>query len=708
MPEVVGAAILSAFDILDVTLVGTLTLSAVVGYAVIGGATIAASLALGTLLRPKEKAVSDAAWSEDEQAVVNQALAPRRRIYGRAKVGGTRAFFDSRNGNLYQIIMMASGAIDAFEEFWIADQEVLTDGGQVGGNVTTAPFNTSPAAVVLESHLGASDQAASPIMLSVWSDVWDSVHQLKGISYLLAVFNAVSQSNFLSVFPQSYDTQVRAVIRGAQVWDPRTSPTDTTVKSWSQNLGLCILDYLMHPDGMAQPLSVIGLTSFINYANRCDEAVPLKAGGTEPRYGCGGSYDFSEDPNDVLQRFCAAGDAELYEDQNGLISIRGGAWADPAVTIAGENLLAWKLAQGNDKLSTYNELDSTYIDTEQDYQPTEAQPWIDQAAQDEQGRITQDYALDVVQSFGQCRRLSKIKMAKDNPEWTGTITTNLVGLQLLQPQTDPSAPPTFTLQIPELGIDQAFLMKSCAIHPDLSGVDITVISLDASTYSWDPATEEGDPAATPPSTTPELQLPTPTNLTLTLGSTLAGGGAAVPTIIASVDNPANFPAAWTGLSCQIEYRSPVNTGAWQAMSLASGAFSGVSSPVTEGATYEVRAQYISADFVAGPWCNSVQINATPDATAPAAPSAVSAAVASGTVTLDWTNPAAHFYYAGVYRSATNTFSSATSIATQYGVAGGAGTYADTPGTGTWYYWIVALNVSGLASLPSAMQTVTVP
>jgi hypothetical protein len=715
MPEVIGLAILSAFDVADVTLIGSLTLATVVGTAVVGAATIAASLALGSMLQPKPKTAQTAAANENEQAVVSQALAPRVRAYGRVKIGGVRNFWDSRNGNLYQSIMMMSDRIDAFEEFWIADQEVLTDAGAAGGNVTSAPYNViTPSAVVLEAHLGAATQSASSILSSVWSDVWGAAYQLKGIAYLVAVFNSVPQANFFSTYPQSYDTQVRAVIRAALVWDPRVevqSATDSSTWAWTQNLSLCILDYIHHPDGMNQPLDWINVESFTNYANRCDEAVPLKAGGNEPRYACGFSYDFSEDPADVLRRAVAAGDAELYEDNLGRIAIRGGAWAAPSVAIdaADGDILSWKLAQGNDALAAYNELIPSYVDVDQDYQMQQAQSWINTAAQAVQGRVTQDFPLDTVQSFGQSRRLAKIKSAKDNPQWVGSITTNLIGLQLVQPQDDPSASPTFTLTIAELGIvAQTFLVRQLSVHSDLSGVDISIISLDESTYDWDPSTEEGDAAAVPPSTTPTLNLPTPTNLTVSLGSTLSVGGTAVPTIVAAVDNPATFASPWTGLSCQIEYRSPPNTGVWQAMSVASGSFTGVSSPVTSGAPYEVRAQYISSDFVAGPWTASVDITATPDATAPSAPSGVTHSLLSGTVTLDWTNPASHFFYAQVFRSATNTFSSALPIGTQYGAAGGPSSATDTPGSGTWYYWIVALNVSAVASSPSTMQTVVVP
>ena len=68
-----------------------------------------------------------------------------------------------------------------------------------------------------------------------------------------------------------------AEIKGTLVWDPRTHPISPTVKAWSSNPALCLLDYLTAPYGRGLDLSDIDLDSFIAGANSCDEVVTLPA-----------------------------------------------------------------------------------------------------------------------------------------------------------------------------------------------------------------------------------------------------------------------------------------------------------------------------------------------------------------------------------------------------------------------------------------------
>ena len=85
MAPVIGAAILTAAGIADTTItIGAtaITLSSIVGSAVITAATIGLALAL----RPKVAATAQ--QQTIQQAVVCQALAPRVRAYGRVKLGG--------------------------------------------------------------------------------------------------------------------------------------------------------------------------------------------------------------------------------------------------------------------------------------------------------------------------------------------------------------------------------------------------------------------------------------------------------------------------------------------------------------------------------------------------------------------------------------------------------------------------------------------
>ncbi len=68
-----------------------------------------------------------------------------------------------------------------------------------------------------------------------------------------------------------------AEIKGTLVWDPRVNPSDPSIKAWSTNPALCLLDYLTASYGRNLDVADIELDSFIAGANSCDAVVALPA-----------------------------------------------------------------------------------------------------------------------------------------------------------------------------------------------------------------------------------------------------------------------------------------------------------------------------------------------------------------------------------------------------------------------------------------------
>lgn len=504
MPAAIGAFILGA-ELAGTAFLGT-TLGTFVGSAVLLGGSIVASRALSPSTPASARVGTTPSRSQVSQATVSQAVAPRARYYGRVKVGGVRAFWDVSNGQLFQIIMVNHGEIYHLKEWWLGDQFVATAAYDAGGNVLTEPFyRAGNPAVFLEAHTGAADQARSQTMMDFWPGVWSDNHRLRGIAYFVALFQGVTRDEFTEVFRDSYNLPVRVVIDASRVWDPRNPAqvwNDLSTHQWSENPSLIILDYLLSVDGLRKPLSQIDVGSFIGFADRCAELVDRVSGGPERRYRCWGGYTLAENPKDVLQRMLETCDGELYETGNGTIAIRGGAWAAPIITIGDDDILSFSIERGNGKLAAYNELKPVYTSLNHDFQPQETDPWIDQAVQDDQGRIAEDYPLDMVPSWTQARRLAKIKMARDNPRWRGTIVTDLRGLELLQPQANAWDRAVFTLELSELGIDAPFVVTSFTLRVDLSACEIAVQSYPADAFAWTPAEEEGEEPPPPQDTRP--------------------------------------------------------------------------------------------------------------------------------------------------------------------------------------------------------------
>jgi hypothetical protein len=426
-------------------------------------------------------------------ATINQSIGARVRGYGRARLGGTRAFWESRNGFLYQAVMMHSGEIDGIEEWFIGDVNVALS----GTSVSNFPFTGF---VDIDHHLGSPTQTADQILEPVFPQ-WTSAHRLRGIAYFVSRYASPAPADYSRVFPEGYNTTIRATCRLTKVFDPRTSAT-----AWSDNPALCILDYLTHPDGYRRSLDDIDIASFAAFANVCDETVALAGGGSEKRYRLWGIYQLNEDPQDVLYRMRAACDAEFYQTQEGKIAIRGGKWKVPTVTISDRDILAHQIEQGNNRFAAFNELKILYTSPQHDYQTMEAPTWADLTDQAERGVIVDDLALDMVPSPTQARRLAKIHIAKSNPKWRGVITTNLNGLNALGER-------IIRVVIPELQIDDAFHVVGFSIRPDLTGCELTIAEIGEAAYTWSTA-EEAENAPIAQDTRPDADFPVPVISTL--------------------------------------------------------------------------------------------------------------------------------------------------------------------------------------------------
>lgn len=512
----------------------------------------------------------------DQQSVINQSTGPRIRGYGRDKLGGTRAFWDSKDGTLYQVVMHHSGLVDQIESVWLGDRTYsLSGNGWVTGD-DAIPDET----IRIRTLNGSPNQTAFGTMTAAWPGVWTDDHRLRGIACTYAEFEGVDAEDFAKVYPEGAQTSVRILARLSRVYDPRTGET-----AWSENAALCMLDYLRHADGFPGiTTSDVDLASFASFANVCAAGVPLRAGGVQQRYRLGGTYSLQDDPVDVLQSMQATCDADLYLTPEGKIGVRGGVWQAPTVTITDRDILSFDLSEGTDKLAAFNELKIVFRDPSASYQPNEAPAWRNTADQATRGQIVEDLTLDMVQWPAQAQRLAKIHAHRMNPRWRGTISTNLVGLKAWGER-------FVNLVIPEMHIDGPFYIERRAFRTDMSGLEFEVYSLGPEAYAWTTA-EEGVPSPPPAGTKPSrtIEVPVVSEITTplrTIGSTTGY------VIQLTVVEPTR-----TGLSLVAQFRlSPA--GPWEAMSAVD--LTAVSGIVSEGETYEVRARWKTSSSVVSAW-----------------------------------------------------------------------------------------------------------
>lgn len=649
-----------------------------VGSALIGAAILGASL-LTSAFTPQAQRPE----AKERQATVRQSVGARWRYYGRNKVGGLLWFFESKEGVLYSGITLNEGEIHDIREVWLNDKSVTLDSS---GLVNEAPyFFDGRSRARIEFQTGTASQAAYPTLITAFPGTVTSNHRMRGVSTCLSVFEEVDSEKIGEVYPQG-NPGVRIVADMSLIKSVRTGAT-----IFSNNPADVIYDYLTGVDGAGFPYgagkleSQVDLASFQDFADLCDELVPLKDGGATKRYTINGGFALNEEMRTVLGRMCAACDGDIYINGAGKMAIRGGQWVEPTLTLDSSlgHIISGEFRQGQAAIAAFNELNITYVDPAQDYMDTEGERWLDTANIALRGKVLSDTLdLPMVQSHAIARRLAKIHTAKSNPLWVGTVITNFYGFNALGEE-------TITIKFGPLGIDTTFLVQSVKILDDLTGVQLSVTSLGETAYDWDAEFEEGSGPNAPPSTSEPIALVPPEDFHVSAAEFVVDG-TPVGTYL---------PATWTepsrtSLTQEVEYR-PTGDPTWLNMSVTDGQGFAQGSVVTPDAVYEVRARTRSPGGVYSAYTTTEIITATADTSTPSAATDVDATGSAGAVLIEATHSVSdNAIGCRVYRNTSNTFGTATLLHTQYGSPGIAWSHTRAETAGTRYYWVVAINGGG--------------
>lgn len=694
MAEAIGLAILGEAAG-GAVLFGTTTAATVVGSVVLTGALVGGSYLMQTLTAQKPK-------REAQQATLNEPMGARRFVYGKAMVGGTRAFWDARNGMMFQCLMLAGHEIDGIAEYWVGDRKVDTDGGEAGGNVTTFPMT---AAIFFERYLGTADQAAALLLTTNFPEVWTAAHRLRGIAHVCVVFKGVREKDRQKVFPQGAYTVLRFVLRGKKLYDPTTAmdPENPATWLWGDNSADVILDYLRSPDGYRRSLAQIDMPSFADFHAECAENVPRKDGTPVGRYRTWGTISFDEEPQAALSRLHTSCDARHYQGPTGKIGIRSGRWLGPLVNIPTHHIQGLSLTQGNDKLDAYNRLKISYTDPENFWQPTELLARDDLSSQAAIGVIEEVRDLVMVPEFTQAARLQKIMMARDNPAWKGNVATDLMPLDALGEK-------AVDITYDPLGDEADPLLNApCEINAftlrgDVSGCDLGFRAVPASAWDWDAATEE-PPRPVLPTTIAQVNLiDPPSGLVTDIERPNLAGDLPGVRIALAWDAPTR-----PDLTAEADY-AVAGSGAWQPMSVGADGVSALTPLLSDGGSYDLRVRWAAGSGgTVSDWSTAGPIAAVADEVITGPPTGFVANGGTGSVMLAWTAPGdANLRAVRLYRAASGAgFGSAVALTTVSLSPNQSFDMTDTGlSAGSYEYWARALNMSGLGNPGSTAGPVT--
>lgn len=661
-------------------------------YAITSAIYIGASLGLSYLSSMLFKPSSPK--PEDVQSSTKQAISPRYRHYGRVKTSGNWVFAESKNGDFHKVLAIGQGPVDAIEEYWIDDNLVTLDGS---GDVTTSEYVVSGTSRVrILSRLGTGSDLYYSQLSSVFPE-WTSAHRGRGVVSLYALQRAIGASKFMAVFPNVINTSYRVVMRGVKVENPYTLTT-----SWDDNAAAIIRDYLYHDEGLRLPKSLLTTTlataGWQAAFDKCDVAFSLKAGGTEARYRLWGSYSLEERPADVLNRMLICCDGRLMITNDGGLTLDIGDIPASPVVIDDSMITGFsELGRGRDVITTANTIRATFVDPTQDYQNSDADPWVDAADVTLRGEISQTFDFAMSPSHSQTRRLMKLAAYRANPNWVGTFSCNLKALAVFGER-------YCRITYPAFSIDEIFEIQDIRFDIGegdiLRGITIQVQSMPATAYSWDAAQEEGVAPVSDESDGTST-IPVPTNFNAVIQRKTINDQQ-YPYALLTFDAPPN-----DSLVTEARGKKTSETS-WQAIAVADGATSAESFLLEDGGEYEFQVRYRSLSE--GAWTASIVLTAIADTVAPGIITALVVTPGVGKVDMSWQSPnSSNFAATNIYRNTSNTEGTATLIHTEYGAANSPFNYTDTPlAAGSYWYWLRSRNWSGVesASVASGEQVVT--
>ncbi|MGB3486683.1 MAG: hypothetical protein WBA37_11835 [Xanthobacteraceae bacterium] len=703
MAEAIGALIISSLPTAVATALPT-TILGVSTAAVIGNVAIVGSLAAASYLtRP------DAPKPSDGQVTTKQPISPRRRNYGRVKVGGVIIFSEVAGGKLYEVVAINQGEIDAYEEHWLGDIQVTLDGDSNAIPVeagSTAFSNKGRHYVQVYYEYGTDSDPGFAGLRATFPTKWTEAHRAYGVAKVLIVSQQPDSRDYTQVFPAGRPVY-RGVIRASKVWDPRDSNQDKdnpATWTWSDNPVLHALDYHRHADAMRLAtfddvlFTATALAEdWIPAANVCDEAVTLKVSGTEPRYTCAGGYLLTQPPKDVLPQILATCVGQVFMRPDGAIGIRVGQPVTPSLVFDADekHILGYTgFRSGDDVFLAANEITAKYTSPDHDFQDTEATPWRNEADITARGQVlTSEIDLSWVPSYPQARRLMKAEYHRKNPACVGQFATDLHALNGFGEQ-------YLTLTLAEMGVSaQDFEVNSFEINPGEGTCALNLSAFDsAAAFAWDAATEEGDPPPIPDQTRGSNAIEVPDGVTGTPAVRTISIGTNGVVLVIDWDAPdrIDFRA-----NAQYKLHSASD---WLPATVSDDGTSAETPLLQDGQTYDVRVQFMTGSRT-GDWTevDSIVVGVPPDPPIDftGAPDGI------GGQLLTWRNASSpNLAVVRVWAGDASSTFPAVHMGSRPATPGATDSWSFALASGTWKFWMVSETAAGVRSAPVGPQIVT--
>lgn len=454
--------------------------------------------------------------------------------YGRNRLFGAYVLYETaEDGTAVDVWAFHEGRVDAIEGYYLGDDKVTVLSAGFVAVGEDKRYGPNPDNIQIGANLGASPGVAWPQVMAKLPGVWTSAHRGDGVVTGFMLSKPVKAKNFQTTYatggPNQTPLAIVARLQPVFDWrDPAQSVDDPATWTWGENAILHLAHYELVRNNKTWARHFLPTLAFWTAAaNDCDVAMPLKAGGTEPRYRSCVTHRHAGDGSEhkaVVAAILACCDGWMAPRQDGALVVYSGRYYPPTVTIDARQIVSYTWETGIEDESAVNEIPVTYISADHDFNAVDTDPWTDEDDISARGAVRSEQLENQVPSYAQARRLAKRKMAQDMAPKRGTCVTTSAGsvvigqrFIMLDLTEGAGTPYAFTPYAGPVEITQ--LRRNL----ETGAVAFTWRAASAAIDEWNELTEEGRPAPMG-EPVPVEPVATPTITAITVNYTDVGSG----------------------------------------------------------------------------------------------------------------------------------------------------------------------------------------
>ncbi|EBA08666.1 hypothetical protein SSE37_03450, partial [Sagittula stellata E-37] len=371
---------------------------------------------------------------------------------------------------------------------------------------------------------------------------------------------------------------------------------------------------------------------------------------------------------------------------DGKVGFKVGRWIAPTVTLSGSDFLDLEVTEGQWGADAPTEVSVKFVEPDNAWRESPSGTWVEDAGVNV---VKDEPELYLVSNHNQASRLAKRIAKARRPQYHLSGTIGLMGYELIGQR-------FFTLTHTGMGIAQYFEVGTL-VRASSGLFELTAISVEPEDFDFDASTEEPD--------RPEFEAIDSAFASehLTGFTATAGDGGSIVT---------EWGVQEDYLWQQVRWKAVAATQ-WQSQTITDGATELIITGLLDGTTYQVQGRNAYAGLLSNPsdWTPepAAEVVTVGSSTAPASLAAFSVTEAAGDVTIDFTTANDPNHYATrIYRNTVSDFGTAMLIATDYIGPNQSSTYEDAGlAAGTYYFWAVPVNASGVAGPASGPETETI-